>query len=112
MPSVYSSGFGDIPLHTFNRVPPMAGKHAACSNPRGLQGPARCQVHFPRVLGEIFSTQGPVVYEAGPFIYIRNAAFFLNFADLLLQEQDERISGDCLGTFFLKFRGPAVARAR
>ena len=61
---------------------------------------------------DIFSTQGPVVYEAGPFIYIRNAAFFLNFADLLLQEQDERISGDCLGTFFLKFRGPAVARAR
>ena len=38
--------------------------------------------------------------------------FFLNFAALLLQEQDERISGDCLGAFFLKFRGPAVARAR
>ena len=72
----------------------------------------RLSVNISGYTQDIFSTQGPVVYEAGPFIYIRNAAFFLNFADLLLQEQDERISGDCLGTFFLKFRGPAVARAR
>ena len=38
--------------------------------------------------------------------------FLKHFAALLLQEQDERMSGDCLGTFFLKFRGPAVVRAR
>ena len=37
------------PPHNFHRVPPIAGEHAACRNPRGFQGPARCQVHILRV---------------------------------------------------------------
>ena len=35
----------------------------------------RLSVNISGYTQDIFSTQGPVVYEAGPFIYIRNATF-------------------------------------
>ena len=54
-------------------------------------------------------------WQAGPreisgFQAIFGELFFLNFAALLLQERNQRISGDFWGAFFLKFRGLAVAR--
>ena len=36
MPHAYSSGLGHMPLHTWDRVPPMPGEHARCCNPRGF----------------------------------------------------------------------------
>ncbi len=48
--------------------------------------------------------------EISGFQAIFGELFFLNFAALLLQERNQRISGDFWGAFFLKFRGLAVAR--